>query len=271
MDELHWYLKEDLGEIGDITSDALFTNETASAEIITKEKCVLAGLEEAKQLLCERKCDITALAADGDILEKDFVILQVAGKAITILMLERLLLNILGRMSGIATETNRLVSMCKKINQNVSIAATRKTTPGFRKFEKKAVKIGGGDPHRYGLYDAIMIKDNHLTLAGSIETAIATIRKKHPKKPIEIEVETYDDAILAAKLQAEVIMLDNFSSKNAQKTTEDIRAINPNIIIECSGGITSDNITEFALFADRISLGCLTHTVRNIDFTMQFL
>ena len=270
MEELLWYLKEDLGDVGDITSDALFSDERASAEIVTEENCVLAGLEEAVQLLQDRNCIVNPKVCDGDLLIENTVILKVTGDARTILMLERLILNIMGRMSGIASETHELVSICKKINDKVTVAATRKTTPGFRKFEKKAVVIGGGESHRSGLYDALMIKDNHLSIVGSIEKAISCLRKTHPHLPIEIEVDTYDDAIAAAQLYAEVIMLDNFPAEKAHQIVTEIRRIHPKVLIECSGGITKENIAEYAVFADRISLGCLTHSVCSKDFSMRF-
>jgi nicotinate-nucleotide pyrophosphorylase (carboxylating) len=271
MNELHEYLMEDTGKTGDITSDALFTNEDASAEIISKEECVLAGLEEVEQLLIEKKCNVNTKANDGDLLPKNKVILQMEGQAKTLLLLERLILNIVGRMSGIATETHNLVSQCKKINNKVSIAATRKTTPGFRKFEKKAVEIGGGEPHRLGLFDAIIIKDNHLAITGSIDIAISRARQKHPTIPVEVEVDNYDDAITASKLHVDVIMLDNFPAKQAQEIAYKIREIYPKIFIECSGGITAENIEDYAIFADRISLGYITHSVRSKDFSMQII
>jgi nicotinate-nucleotide pyrophosphorylase (carboxylating) len=271
MDELHWYLKEDLDEIGDITSDALFEDQQAHAEIITNDNCILAGLEEAIQLFHEQKCKVEKYASDGEEITKNSVILRIQGNARSILKIERLALNILGRMSGIATETHDAVTICNNINKNVSITATRKTTPGFRKFEKKAVKIGGGETHRYGLYDSILIKDNHLFLTGSIQKAILTIKKKHPNKPIEIEVDTYQDAIKAAKLHADIIMLDNFTPNNAKNTSKEIKKSYPSAIIECSGGITKKNITRYAEFADRISLGSLTHSIKSKDFSMNFI
>jgi nicotinate-nucleotide pyrophosphorylase (carboxylating) len=168
-------------------------------------------------------------------------------------------------MSGIATETKKMVQRCEKINPKVTIAATRKTTPGFRMFEKKAIILGGGEPHRYGLYDAILIKDNHLKMMKSIEKAIMEIKRKLPGTPIEIEV----DAIIAARLNVKIIMLDNFNPRTGNKVARKIRQINSDVLIEVSGGITADNIEKYASFADRISLGYLTHSVKNKDFSLE--
>jgi nicotinate-nucleotide pyrophosphorylase (carboxylating) len=163
------------------------------------------------------------------------------------------------------------VDKCRSINPGIKIAATRKTTPGFRKFEKKAVKIGGGEPHRFGLFDAVMIKDNHIKCVGSVKSATEKIKENVKDKIIEVEVENEQDALVVARLGVDVIMLDNFSPKDAEKISKKIREIDNNILIEISGGITSDNIIEYASFADRISLGCLTHSIRSIDCSLEIL
>ena len=159
--------------------------------------------------------------------------------------------------------------MCRKINPNITIAATRKTTPGFRKFEKKAVSIGGGETHRFGLYDAVMIKDNHLKLIGTVEEAINRVKKKIHNKFIEIEVENEKDALTAAKLNVDVIMLDNFDPVYGEKVAMAIKKLNSNVLIEISGGITENNIERYASFADRISLGYLTHSIKSKDFSLE--
>jgi nicotinate-nucleotide pyrophosphorylase (carboxylating) len=174
-------------------------------------------------------------------------------------------------MSGIATETKKLVEICKPINPNIKIAATRKTTPGFRKFEKKAVEIGGGEAHRMGLFDAVMIKDNHIKIAGSVEKAINKVKEKNLNKIIEVEVENEADAIVAAKLNVDVIMIDNANPEFAQNISNKIKEINPDILIELSGGITKTNIKKYASFADRISLGYLTNSIKTIDFSLEII
>jgi nicotinate-nucleotide pyrophosphorylase (carboxylating) len=269
MDEIDWFLREDLGKQGDITSNALFTKETAHAFIIVKESCVIAGLEEARDVFQRVGARTTVLVKEGAKVNIGKPVLEIQGPVRSILQGERLALNILGRMSGIATETKKLVERCQKINPKVTVAATRKTTPGFRRYEKKAVLLGGGESHRYGLYDAILIKDNHLKIIGSVEEAIKRIRKTKRNKPIEIEVENESDAVTAARMNVAVIMLDNFSAATGKSIAKKIRAINPGILIEASGGITPKNIERYASFADRISLGYLTHSIKNIDFSLE--
>ena len=269
MDEIDRFLQEDLGKDGDITSDALFTNETARATIIAKEPCVVAGLEEAQRVFTKTGAKVTLLVKDGATVRKGTPVLNIHGTARAILKGERLALNFIGRMSGIASETRLLVDRCRKINPVVTIAATRKTTPGFRSYEKKAVILGGGEPHRYGLYDWVLIKDNHLKLVGSVTKALRQVQGKVQQKTIEIEVENEKDALAAAKRKVDVIMLDNIPPRKGEAITRKIRQINPHILIEVSGGITRDTITNYARFADRISLGALTHSVRSKDFSLE--
>lgn len=269
MKDIDNFLNEDLGHEGDITSDSLFSDEQGHAEIVTKQDCIVAGLEEIVVIFNKTGATAKLKVPEGEFVKKNTIIAEIHGPVRAILKGERLSLNILGRMSGIATETKELVDLCKEINPKVTIAATRKTTPGFRKYEKKAVFIGGGETHRYGLFDAVMVKDNHLKIIGSVEDAIKKVKEKVTDKTIEIEVENEKDALISAKMNVDVIMLDNMKAENAEKITEKIRQINPNILIEISGGITRQNIKEFAKFADRISLGYLTHSIKNIDFSLE--
>ena len=269
MDEIDRFLNEDVGKNGDITSDALFTDEKASAVITAKDDCIIAGLSEAQTVFQKTGATAELLFKEGDKVKKGQPVVTIEGPARSILKAERLALNFIGRMSGIATETYYLVERCRKINPRVTIAATRKTTPGFRLYEKKAIIIGGGEPHRYGLYDVVMIKDNHLKLIGSVEEAIRRAQQNTRKKIIEIEVENEPDALTAARMSVDVIMLDNFDAKTAARIAQKIRAINPHVLIEVSGGITRDNIEQYAAFADRISLGYLTHSVKSKDFSLE--
>ena len=271
MDDIDRYLKEDLGEEGDVTSDSLFSDELAKAKIIAKEDCVVAGLKEAKLLFEKTGAETELIVKEGDFIKKNTIVATIKGSARSILKGERLALNIIGIMSGIATDTKKLVDICKSINPNATVAATRKTTPGFRKFEKRAVEIGGGEPHRFGLYDAVMIKDNHIKLVGSVEEAINKVKEKVKDKIIEVEVENEEDAIIAAKLGVDVIMLDNFDPKSAEKVAKKIREVNPDVLIEISGGVTFDNIADYASFADRISLGYLTHSIKSKDFSLEII
>jgi len=271
MDDIDRYLLEDLGKEGDITSDSLFTDEEAQAYIIAKEECIVAGLEEAKLVFEKTGAKVKLQVNDGDFVKEKTVVARINGPVRSILKGERLALNFICRMSGIATETKKLVDTCRAINPRVTIAATRKTTPGFRKYEKKAVVIGGGEAHRFGLYDAVIIKDNHIKCVGSVEESIRKVKQKVRDKIIEVEVENLEDAITAAKMKVDVIMLDNFDSKSAELAAKKIREINRNVIIEISGGVNPDNILEYASFADRISLGHITHSIKNKNFSLEIV
>lgn len=269
--DVAFFLAEDIKKL-DITSDALLSKEKARGVIIAKKDCVIAGLEEAKEIFTFLGLSVKSDTADGMQAKKGEKILTIKGNAKDILAGERLALNFMAGMSGIATETRNLVEKCRKINPNVRIAATRKTTPGFRIFEKKAVMIGGGHPHRYGLDDAFLIKDNHLKLVPSIEEAIKRAKTSdHAKqgKKLEIEVESLEDAIKAVKAGADIVMLDNMSPENAKKAYLKIKEENNDVKVEISGGVTPENIEEYAEHADMISLGYLTHSIPAMDFSLE--
>jgi len=271
MDDIDRFLEEDLGDEGDITTDSIFINEQAKAIIVANEDCTIAGLEETEKVFKKTGAKTDLLVKDGDFIKKDTIVAEIAGPIKSILKGERLALNFIGKMSGIASETKKLVDKCKVVNKNVNIAATRKTTPGFRKYEKKAVILGGGDPHRYGLFDAVMIKDNHIKCVGSIEKAINIIKKNVRDKLIEIEVDNEEDAIKSAELKVDVIMLDNFDPDYAEYTAKKIKQIDKDILLEISGGVNFDNIIEYASFADRISLGYITHSISSKDFSLNII
>jgi len=262
------YLDEDLGA-GDMTSDALIRDEKASAVIIAKESCILAGLEEAIKLFGSLNLKTHSNLTDGTQVEKGQEILRIQGRVKEILKVERTALNFIMRMSGIATETHNLVEKCRKIKANVRIAATRKTTPGFRAYEKKAVVIGGGDSHRNTLFDAILIKDNHLKVVGSVKEALRRT-KKSPVK-VEIEVTNVEDAVIAAKEGPDIIMLDNMKPIDVKEAYEKIKQINNKIEVEVSGNITSRNIMHYILYADIISIGALTHSVKSKNFSLEIV
>ncbi len=268
--ELERFIEEDLGEDDDSTG--IVPETPARALIYCKEDGVLAGLEEACAVFAYFCVDVQKKREDGDLISDADIVLEVRGSAADILRAERLALNFLGRMSGIATLTARCVARVNETGVspvNVRVAATRKTTPGFRKFEKKAVKLGGGDTHRYDLSSAVMIKDNHLAIMG-IDGAVAAakIAASFTKK-IEIEVESVPDAVKAAKLGVDIIMFDNMKPKTIAGGVKKVRQVDPRIIIEASGGITMDNIGEYARAGvDVISLGALTRDARWLDFSL---
>ncbi len=267
--KLQEFLREDIGS-GDITSELVIPSaETAKGRIICKEDCVLAGLDEATEIFTELGAKVVMSRKDGTPAEKGDVVLEVKGSARSLLAGERLALNIIMRMSGIATLTDALVMKCRKINPKVRLAATRKTTPWFREFEKRAVLLGGGDPHRMGLYDAVLIKNNHIAIAGGVAEAMKRAKHGSFTKKIEIEVETEKDAHTALANGADIIMLDNFEPENAKKLINELKAMRPDVLIEVSGGIRPDNIDKYASGADIISLGWLTHSVKSLDFSMR--
>ena len=271
MDDIDRFLREDLEDKGDITSDSLFTDEISKAHIISKKKCIVAGLGEAKKVFKKTGATTKLFVTDGDMVDEKKVVAEISGPIRSILKGERLALNFICKMSGIATETRKLVDKCRAINPSVNIAATRKTTPSFRKYEKKAVILGGGEPHRYGLFDAVLIKDNHIRVVGSVEDAIKRAKQKVHDKVIEVEVENEKDALVAAEMKVDVIMLDNFTPDVGERVARKIREINRDVLVEISGGVTPDNIVEYASFADRISLGYLTHSVKSIDFSLEIV
>jgi len=271
MDDIDRYLLEDLDNLGDITSNSLFNDEIAKAHIIAKENMIIAGLDEAKIVFNKLDAEMVFFTKNGNFIKKNTVVAEIIGPIKSILTGERLALNFICRMSGIATETKKLTDLCKLKNPNIKIAGTRKTTPGFRKYEKKAIEIGGGYPHRSGLYDVVMVKDNHLKQFISVEKAINKVKQKVKNNIIEIEVENETDAIIAAKLDVDVIMLDNFTPIKAEVVTKKIKKINPNITIEISGGINDKNIIKYASFSDRISIGYLTHSIKSKNLSLEII
>ena len=264
------YLAEDIG-YGDLTSDTLLTEEQATAKLVAKDPCIVAGVQDIKAIFERFALKVEVKVNDGDEVEVDTEILQVAGDARAILKTERLALNIISRMSGIATQTHELVAICQKVNPTLRVACTRKTTPGFRYYEKKAVVIGGGDSHRYRLDDEILIKDNHIKLVGGVLEALTRIKKVGFTKKIEIEVETLDDAVLAAQEGANIIMLDNMTPQEVDQASKKVREADPDILIEVSGNITPDNILDYAPYPDVISLGWLTHSYTSKNFSMEII
>lgn len=264
MDDMRRFLREDIGR-GDVTSESLFTGERAKGTIFARQPCVLAGLEEAGKVFKALGLRPRLLAKDGSKVKAGTPVLTVEGLAVKILKGERLALNFLMRMSGIATETRRLVDVCERAGARVLVAGTRKTVPGFRRYDKKAIELGGGWPHRMGLFDGVLIKDNHLTLV-SIKEAVKRTRRLG--KPIEVEAGSEKDALEAVGAGADIVMLDNMTPKKARAVSRSIRSQYPRVKIEISGGITPDNILDYARSADLISLGHLTHSAKAANFSM---
>jgi nicotinate-nucleotide pyrophosphorylase (carboxylating) len=266
LTELERFIDEDSG-YNDISS-SIVPDRKAQAEVIAREDGVVAGLAEATQVFEYFDVLSTTDLTDGSSIKKNDVLFILDGGARSILRAERLALNFLGRMSGIATMTRKYVERAG----NVRIACTRKTTPGFRKFEKKAVIAGGGDPHRFNLSDAVMIKDNHISVLGLEKAVKVAFRIASFTQKIEVEVETVDDAIRAAELGVDIIMFDNMTVNKIKESIISIteKGLREGIVLEASGGISLENIAEYASCGvDVISVGALTHSSRWLDISMR--
>ena len=265
-------LQEDVGD-GDHSALATVpANAKGKCKLLIKENGIIAGIEAAKEIfkLIDPKFKFTAILKDGDSVKVGDIAFYIEGKSQTLLTAERLVLNVMQRMSAIATKTNYLQSLCK--GTKAKVIDTRKTTPNFRFFEKWAVVIGGGANHRYGLYDMIMIKDNHIDFAGGIIEALDATHlylKKYKKKlPIEVETRSIQDVtLLLAKSGFQRIMLDNYSIANTKKA---VALINHQFEVESSGGITEKTIAKYAQCGvDFISVGALTHHVKSLDLSLK--
>ena len=268
--ELSRFIVEDV-QSGDVTSVLLPKNKI-KAKIVSRENGVLAGVKFAGDIFRLKGCSVKIIKKDGVKVKPNQIILQVSGNARIILSCERTALNLISRMSGIATHTNLLVSKIRKINKKTKLYSTRKTAPGLRFFDKEAVEIGGGHKHRMSLNEMVMIKDNHLLVSNSMKDIIKNARKRH--KNVEVEVESQRDAILAASSGATIIMLDNFSPGQIKKTITALqkKKLRNKVKLEASGGINSKNIAAFAKTGvDMISVGSITNSVKGLDLTLEVI
>jgi len=266
--ELLRFISEDI-QGGDITS-VLLPKKKIKAKIISRQEGVLAGVKFAGDIFRLKGCNVKIIKKDCAKLKSNQIILQISGNAGTVLSCERTALNLLSRMSGIATQTNFLVSKIRKINKKTKLYSTRKTAPGLRFFDKEAIMIGGGHKHRMSLNDMVMIKDNHLLVINSMEGIIKNARKRH--KHVEVEVENQRDAILAANSGATIVMLDNFSPVQIKKTITTLqkKKLRNKVKLEASGGINSKNIAAYAKTGvDMISVGSITNSVKGLDLSLE--
>ena len=273
-EKLKRILAEDVGQ-GDVTVGAIIPpNHVVKAQIIAKAEGTAAGLEEAVILSESLGLKIAAKARDGNQVKANQVLLMLEGDAQSILAAERTLLNLISRMSGIATQTRKLTQMLKKANAKAKIAATRKSPPGLLFFDKKAVVLGGGDSHRLHLDDMVLIKDNHVAILGSVEAAVKKAKANASvTKKIEAEAENLQDALVAAKAGADIVMLDNFSPKKAKEAVDALREAGfGGVLLEVSGGVSEENLLDFAKAqVDFISLGALTHSVKALDVSLEII
>jgi len=267
-------LQEDVGD-GDHSAMATIpVTKKGKCRLLVKENGIIAGIEAAQEIFkaVDSKIKFTAFLKDGDRVNVGDVAFIVEGSSRKLLTTERLVLNVMQRMSAIATKTNHLQSLCA--GTKTKVIDTRKTTPNFRFFEKWAVVIGGGANHRFGLYDMIMLKDNHIDFAGGIIKALdAThtyLKKTRKKLPIEIETRTLNDVkLILDKGGFQRIMLDNYSLADTKRA---VALINNRFEIESSGGITEKNIASYAKCGvDFISVGALTHHVKSMDLSLKVI
>jgi nicotinate-nucleotide pyrophosphorylase (carboxylating) len=266
-------LKEDLGA-GDATTDSTIPADAqAVANMVAREPLVVAGLDLARMAFEERgpTLKFESAAEDGAKLKKGGMLLSIRGNARAILEAERVALNFVQRLSGIATATNKYVEAVK--GTKAKILETRKTLPGWRKLEKYAVKCGGGQNHRFGLYDMILIKDNHLavlerTSADPVGVAVMSARAKYPNLKIEVEADTIEQVALAVNAGADFVLLDNMSFEDLQRA---VGMVEGKAKTEASGGVTLETVGAIAATGvDFISVGAITHSARAVDIALDF-
>jgi nicotinate-nucleotide pyrophosphorylase (carboxylating) len=261
-------LAEDVGS-GDVTTDAIVPAELrGSADVVVREAGVICGLDQAFAVLLELDptARIELLARDGDRIEHPpQVVARLHASVRALLTGERTALNLLQRMSGIATTTRRYADLVA--GTGVQLLDTRKTAPGLRALDKHAVACGGGTNHRAGLHDAVLIKDNHVAVAGGVPAAVERVRLRHPGRPVEVEVDTLDQLQQALAAGADVILLDNMPAAQLRRA---VATTAGRARLEASGGITTDTIREVAeTGVDAISVGALTHSVRALDIALE--
>lgn len=263
---------EDIGDGDHTTLCSIPATETGSSKLLIKEDGILAGVEVAKYIFhkFDPELSVETLLEDGSLVKNGDIAFIVTGKIQSILQTERLVLNIMQRMSGIATITNKCVKLLE--GTKTKVLDTRKTTPGMRMLEKQAVKTGGGVNHRIGLFDMILLKDNHVDFAGGIENAILRARQylkeKNKNLKIEIEVRNFEELNEALRVGGiDRVMLDNFTVSDTHRAVD---IVNGQVEIESSGGITFETIREYAeTGVDYISVGALTHSVKSLDMSLK--
>jgi nicotinate-nucleotide pyrophosphorylase (carboxylating) len=276
-DALIKFLHEDIGT-GDVTSNCLIPDDLHSrAQIICKNKksAIVCGLEEMNLVFDLCGCNTKTLVSDGSWVQKGTVVMTIEGNTRSILKAERTALNLIMRMSGIASETRYIKDAIVDLSDSIIIASTRKTAPGLRFFDKKAVTIGGGNSHRIRLDDMVLIKDNHLEIIGSVKKSVEMAKKKAGSSiTIECEAKNSNEVIEAITAGADIVMLDNFSPEEAAKIIKEISrmGIREKVKLEVSGGITMQNIRDYAKEQpDIISVGFLTHSPKAIDFSLEII
>jgi len=269
LDKIVRYMLEEDEGFGDVTSNALIDKDDVSVgQIFSKEDGILAGIDIAREIFESRDITVIFNLNDGTEISKGDLLIHVVGNTRDILLLERTVLNLLMRMSGVATAANHYVNLVK--DYDVIVAGTRKTAPAIAKFDKYALAVGGADTHRFSLDDMVLIKDNHIMAVGTPLDALKKAQNNVSfSKKIEIEVETLEDAIQCVENKADIVMLDNMDPSEVKEVLNQLNklGIRNNSLIEVSGGINHETICEFAeAGVDIISSGALTHSTRSLNF-----
>jgi len=272
QEKIRRFLEEDIGQ-GDITTlHTIPQGIVAETEVVAKEKGVIAGLEETSAFLESLGFEADVLMPDGSGVEKGTTIMRIVGDARTLLSTERTILNLLTRMSGIATKTRRVIEKVRDAGYQTRIASTRKVAPGLLYFDKKAVMLAGGDTHRLHLDDLVLIKDNHLAITRGVAEAVKRARNNVSfSKKIEVEVSSQKDASEAVEAGADIVMLDNFSPQKIRDAISSLeeKGLRDQVLIEASGGINEGNVIEYAATgADILSLGEITDSVKALDISL---
>ena len=266
--QLERFLIEDI-KSGDITSK-LLPRKKITATIISRENGIVAGVSYAKEIFSSKGCRVTIHRKDGQTVTPNQRIMTISGDTYPVLSCEITALNLMSRMSGIATQTNQYVKKIRAANPKVGLYSTRKTAPGLRIFDKDAVVMGGGHEHRMSLDQMVMIKDNHIAVSDSLFELIKRAKLKHEK--IEVEVESLENAITASIEGAEIIMLDNMSPPKIKKIIQELKrlGLRNRVKIEASGGINHSNVAQYARSGvDMISIGRLTSAVIGLDLSLE--
>jgi len=270
---LSW-LAEDI-PFWDITSELVPEGCECSAVILAKEPGVAACVEEVALFLRRMGFEVRLRMRSGEEFRRGDALVEIRGDLRKLLQVERLVLNLLSHTCGIATATRMAVEVARRVNPRVRVAATRKTLPGLRYFEKRAVEAGGGDTHRFSLSDMVLIKDNHLKYFGSVRAAVEAARRRASfAVKIEVEVSSPEEAVEAAKAGADIVMLDNFSVEQVRAAVDALAqaGLRERVVVEVSGGITLENLEEYARAGpDVVSMGWLTHSARAVDLSLEVL
>ncbi|NPA69689.1 MAG: carboxylating nicotinate-nucleotide diphosphorylase [Crenarchaeota archaeon] len=273
LDDFLRWLRED-APFGDYTTDILFEDDfETNAYIVAKSRGLLACVEDILNILTNFNIEVKDSKKSGELLNNGDIVARLRGPVKSVLMVERTVLNLLMYLSGVATTTRMFVEAVRKVNPNVKIAATRKIIPGLRYLVKKAVKIGGGDTHRFSLSDAVLIKDNHVRLVGSIRKAVELARRRASFiHKIEVEVSCAEEALEAALAGADVIMLDNVTPREVERCVDLLveHNLRSRVIVEVSGGITLENVTDYAKAGpDIISTSQITMRPYIVDMSLE--